>query len=108
MTWLLSLFGVLRNWKSVIIQLGMSERNYRTGKRSRIAPEVMRKPELHILHLALAGFPLQLVIYLIKHSQAACADRVAEGLQPAVSVNGPVALQRERARVNVDLCLAPL
>ena len=56
-----------------------------------------------VLHLALLGLALQLLVVLVDHAHAGGAGRMAEGLQPAVGVHRQLAVERERAARDVLL-----
>src|SRR5690242_5100782 len=58
------------------------------------AADVVREPELGVLHLTRAGLVAQLGDALVDHPHAARPDRVAERLEPAARVHGDVAFER--------------
>src|SRR5262249_40165318 len=86
----------------------LAKRNDRTRKRSGVAPEIVREPDLHVFDLALAGPPSELIVDLVEHAKSARADRVSKRLQTAVGVHRQITLEGECSRVDVRLCLARL
>ena len=77
------------------------------GRRARFSALVVGQPEPRVLYLARAGLALELLVDLVQHPQAGRTDGVPEALQTAVGVHGQLALQRERAGLDVFLDLAP-
>jgi hypothetical protein len=58
-------------------RLRVPQPDNRTRKRTRIPAEIVREPELHVLHLPFAGFPQQVMLDFVEHPQPARADRMA-------------------------------
>ena len=71
------------------------------GERSWISPKILGQRQLGIRDLTLPGPARELVVALIKHTQTARPDRMAEILQPAVGVYRKVSVQAERAAIDL-------
>ena len=66
-------------------------------------PMLCESASVGVLHLALAGLALQLLVVLVDHAHAGRAGRMAEGLEPAVGVHRQLAAELERAARDVLL-----